>query len=184
MAEDFSVPFPGSTPIDPALGAAGDRGKPFVIIDPESPTAQALAHAFSSLPAPDTERNEPTQKQPSDREDPNTMRIAIPLTGGVLSLHFGHCEQFAILDIDPQTKQIQEQQRVTPPPHEPGLLPKWLSGMHVNLIIAGGIGQRARQLFAENDIQVLCGAPAATPEELVMQHVEGRLELGQNACDH
>ncbi len=112
------------------------------------------------------------------------MRIAIPLTGGLLSAHFGHCEQFAILDIDAGSKRIQAQELVTPPPHEPGLLPKWLAGMQVNLVIAGGMGQRAQKLFTDNGIEVLCGAPTATPEELAMQHLEGRLELGSNACDH
>lgn len=112
------------------------------------------------------------------------MRIAVPLTDGLLSAHFGHCEQFAILDIDAGNKHIQAQELVTPPPHEPGLLPKWLAGMQVNVVIAGGMGQRAQQLFTENGIEVLCGAPTGRPEELVMQHLEGRLELGRNACDH
>ncbi len=134
--------------------------------------------------APEASHDESTQEQRSDREDPNTMRIAIPLTDGVLSPHFGHCEQFAIVDIDREDRQIRGQELVTPPAHEPGLLPKWLSGMQVNLVIAGGMGQRAQQLFAEHGIEVLCGAPTAKPEELVVQHVEGRLELGHNTCDH
>jgi predicted Fe-Mo cluster-binding NifX family protein len=28
------------------------------------------------------------------------MRIAIPMAGGTLCPHFGHCEQFAIVDVD------------------------------------------------------------------------------------
>ncbi len=49
MAEDFHVPFLGCIPIDPALGAASDRGKPFVTLAPESATVQALQHAFEPL---------------------------------------------------------------------------------------------------------------------------------------
>jgi ATP-binding protein involved in chromosome partitioning len=49
MAEDFKVPFLGSIPIDPALAAAADRGKPFVNLDPDNPTAQAMRHAFQPL---------------------------------------------------------------------------------------------------------------------------------------
>ncbi len=49
MAEDFHVPFLGSIPIDPSLSAAGDCGKPFVTLAPESPTVQALRHAFEPL---------------------------------------------------------------------------------------------------------------------------------------
>ncbi len=182
MAEDFKVPFLGRIPIDPALGAAADRGRPFITFDSESPTAQALQHAFRPLRDPD--KGVSTNRQSSDREDPSTMRVAIPMTNGVLSPHFGHCEQFAVVDVDTANKQITGQELVTPPAHEPGVLPKWLSGMHVNLVIAGGMGQRAQQLFTDNDIEVLCGAPAVEPGALVTQYLEGRLELGQNACDH
>jgi len=31
------------------------------------------------------------------------MKIAIPLAGGKLSAHFGHCQEFAIIDADPAT---------------------------------------------------------------------------------
>lgn len=55
------------------------------------------------------------------------MRIAIPLTSGELSSHFGHCEQFAIISADPTGRKILSREDVTPPPHEPGLYPKWLA---------------------------------------------------------
>lgn len=182
LADDFGVPFLGAIPIDPALGAAADSGRPFITLDSESPTAQALRHVFSPLLACGT--GESTEEQPSDRKGSSTMRIAIPLTDGVLSPHFGHCEQFAIVEADCENKQIKAKELLTPPVHEPGVLPKWLAGMHVNLIIAGGMGQRAQQLFTDNGIEVLCGAPAIGLDELIGQYLEGRLELGQNACDH
>ena len=34
------------------------------------------------------------------------MRIAIPLAGGKLAMHFGHCEQFALFDVDSDNKEI------------------------------------------------------------------------------
>ncbi len=112
------------------------------------------------------------------------MRIAIPLTAGKLSSHFGHCEQFAIIDIDNDSKNIKSQELVEPPAHEPGVLPRWLAGLHVDLIIAGGMGQRAQQLFAENDIDVVVGAPDNKPQELISQYLAGQLKTGQNICDH
>ena len=112
------------------------------------------------------------------------MRIAIPLTDGKLSAHFGHCEQFAIIDVDTDEKKIKSQQLLTPPPHEPGLLPQWLSGLSVDLVIAGGMGQRAQQLFIQNDIDVVVGAPDNTAQELVMQYLAGQMKCGDNVCDH
>ena len=112
------------------------------------------------------------------------MRIAIPLTAGKLSQHFGHCEQFAIIDVDSDSKNIKSQELVEPPGHEPGVLPRWLAGLHVDLIIAGGMGQRAQQLFAENNIDVVVGAPDNEPQELISQYLAGQLKTGQNICDH
>ena len=112
------------------------------------------------------------------------MRIAVPLAQGKLSLHFGHCEQFAIIDVDSGSKNILSQELVEPPPHEPGVLPKWLSGLHVELIIAGGMGQRAQQLFAQNNIDVVVGAPDNEAQELVSQYLAGQLQAGENICDH
>jgi len=40
------------------------------------------------------------------------------------------------------------------PPHEPGLLPRWLHEQGAHLIIAGGMGHRAQELFVQNGIQV------------------------------
>jgi predicted Fe-Mo cluster-binding NifX family protein len=52
------------------------------------------------------------------------------------------------------------------------------------MVIAGGMGQRAQQLFAQSGIQVLVGAPVGTPEDLVGAYLDGSLKPGQNTCDH
>ena len=112
------------------------------------------------------------------------MRIAIPVTDGKLSAHFGHCEQFAIIDADSDSKEIRSEELVTPPAHEPGVLPQWLSENKADVIIAGGMGQRAQQLFAQNNIKVVVGATADDPREVALQYLDGRLQCGQNICDH
>ncbi len=112
------------------------------------------------------------------------MKIAIPMTDGKLSAHFGHCQQFAIIDADPATKKIQVRDNVTPPPHEPGLYPAWLAERGATHIIAGGMGQKAQELFAQNKITVVIGAPAETPESIVDLFLQGHLVTGANSCDH
>jgi predicted Fe-Mo cluster-binding NifX family protein len=112
------------------------------------------------------------------------MRIAIPLADGKLATHFGHCEQFALLDVDFNSKTILKREDIVPPPHQPGLLPPWLAERGTNMIIAGGMGQRALDLFAGQNIQVVVGAPADTPENLVTNFFAGTLASGQNVCDH
>lgn len=112
------------------------------------------------------------------------LKIAIPTANGQLCMHFGHCEQFALITANPQTKTITGREMLTPPPHEPGLLPKWIAEQGARLVIAGGMGQRAQQLFTQNQIQVIAGAPADTPENLVTAYLNNTLQTGANACDH
>lgn len=112
------------------------------------------------------------------------MKIAIPLASGKLSMHFGHCERFALVDVDLTKKKILKREDIEAPPHEPGLLPKWLAERGANVIIAGGMGQRAQNLFVEQGIQVIVGAPAETPEKLVGDYLNGTLQAGENVCDH
>ncbi len=112
------------------------------------------------------------------------MKIAIPLANGKLSMHFGHCECFALVDVDPDQKKIIKRQDIDAPPHEPGLLPPWLAGRGATAIIAGGMGQRAQGLFAQQGIQVIIGAPAEAPEKLVNDYLIGTLQSGENICDH
>jgi ATP-binding protein involved in chromosome partitioning len=54
----------------------------------------------------------------------------------------------------------------------------------VNLIIAGGMGQRALGLFTEKGIRVITGAPTLEPEALVQHYLAGSLTTGPNVCDH
>lgn len=112
------------------------------------------------------------------------MKIAIPMTDGKLSAHFGHCQKFAIIDVDPDTKKIQVQDTVTPPPHEPGVYPAWLAERGATHIIAGGMGQKAQDLFAQNKICVVIGAPASEPTAIVELFLQGKLVTGANSCDH
>jgi predicted Fe-Mo cluster-binding NifX family protein len=112
------------------------------------------------------------------------MNIAIPLADGRLAQHFGHCEQFAIIDVDAQQKILRGVELVDSPPHQPGLLPGWLAEFGTDVVIAGGMGARAQELFIQRDIRVIIGAPSAAPEEVARDFLNGTLETGANLCDH
>jgi len=112
------------------------------------------------------------------------MRIAIPVAEEKLSSHFGHCEEFHFFDIDPVSGQITNQVRMPAPPHEPGVLPRWLAQHGVTTIIAGGIGVRAQQLCAMQGIKVITGAVPAPPRQVVSDYLAGTLQTGENLCQH
>ena len=110
------------------------------------------------------------------------MKFAVPLAEGKLTAHFGHCQQFALLDVD--GNDIKKTETLVPPPHEPGVLPRWLHEKGADVIIAGGMGARAMDLFTQNGIKVIVGAPSLAPEELVKLYLNNKLQSGANVCDH
>jgi ATP-binding protein involved in chromosome partitioning len=180
MAEEMGVPFLGAIPIDPSVVATGDNGTPMVDAHPHSEAAKGFGRIVRRLL--DAEPTATPKPQPG--KDGHAMRIAIPVTGGVLSSHFGHCERFVLFDVDGNGKRIGDAQELTPPPHEPGTFPKWLHEQGATVIIAGGMGSRAESLFRQNDIEVVVGANGREPEAIVRRFLDGRLETGANICDH
>jgi Mrp family chromosome partitioning ATPase/predicted Fe-Mo cluster-binding NifX family protein len=189
LAGQFNIAFLGSVPMDTHLMQACEQGKPFVEPDEKSAAASALNEAFEKILSRYKQTKTDTsidkkQLNKVPKEVKDKMRIAIPITNGVLSSHFGHCEKFAIIETDDGSNQIINRQDFSPPPHEPGVLPKWLGGMGVNVIIAGGMGRRAQQLFTQNQIKVVTGASVDEPENLVSAYLNKTLTTGENICDH
>jgi len=113
------------------------------------------------------------------------MRVALPTNDKKICMHFGHCSEFAIVDFNEETKQVEKVEFLVPPMHEPGVLPKWLSEHDVNWIIAGGIGMRAQEIFKSHGINVAYGVTSdESVEEIVVKFFNDELEFGKNICDH
>ncbi len=181
MSEEMGVPYLGSIPIEPEVVKSGDSGIPMVKAYPHSKTATAFGRMVRVLLEP--ELRAAASKDFTAKSNRPT-RIAVPVTQGVLSSHFGHCERFVLFDVAADGKSITSKQEVTPPPHEPGTFPKWLHEQGATTIIAGGMGSRAQSLFDQNDIQVIVGATGGEPDLLVKNYLDGCLETGANVCDH
>jgi Mrp family chromosome partitioning ATPase/predicted Fe-Mo cluster-binding NifX family protein len=181
MCEDMGVPFLGRIPMDPAVMQACDEGRSFVYHFSKTETAKAFQAAVDKL---QEGLGAQAPGETAESAASGSARFAIPLAEGKLAMHFGHCAQFALVDVDLATNRVLNIEMITPPPHEPGLLPKFLGEKSVTTIIAGGMGSRAQQLFNENGIQVVTGASVDTPENLVASYLGGTLETGENGCDH
>jgi Mrp family chromosome partitioning ATPase/predicted Fe-Mo cluster-binding NifX family protein len=183
------VPLLASLPFDLRVVESGDLGKPLLEAPDNSPFIQALMGLVDEveerLGQPQESLAEKSVQILSSEEtvsEPKTFKVAIPLAEGRLCNHFGHCEQFAVIRV--KEGLIDGKELHTPPPHEPGVLPRWLGDLGVNLIIAGGMGQRARSLFVEKGIKVITGSPSHEPETLVQWYLSGTLVSGPNVCDH
>lgn len=112
------------------------------------------------------------------------MKFAIPTTNGKLCQHFGHCETFTFIEINEEIKEIIETKEVIPPAHQPGILPPWVAEQGATIILAGGMGGRAQQLFTHHGLEVIIGCPSEDPQKIVMDYLNGTLKPGINGCDH
>lgn len=104
------------------------------------------------------------------------------MENGVLCAHFGHCQTFAIVNVENDI--ITDVKELVPPEHVPGLYPKWVAEFGVTDVIAGGMGQKAIMLFNQQNINAFVGAPIKPAKELVNDFVAGKLNLSANYCNH
>jgi len=187
MAKELNVPFLCRIPLEPLIVSASDQGTPFIYHFGETEAARAFARAVKPLlDLKDNYKENDMNATPETLHNAteNAVKIAVPIENGRLCNHFGHCETFALLDVDMEKKAIIRREDIPAPPHEPGLLPRWLQERGVNTIIAGGMGSRALGLFAERGIQVIVGAAPGDPEAIVKNYLVDDLVTGQNVCDH
>ncbi len=184
LAEEAGVPLLGTIPIDPNVVQHGDQGQPASDTDSESPVARAFATIVDVLTDSTARRGQATQFPAQTRMEKTHMKIAVPVDNGRVSAHFGHCPAFALYEVDEATQTVRSNTSLPAPPHEPGLLPGWLHERGANVIITGGMGQRAQTLFAEHGIQVVVGAPSDPTDDVVRAYLAGALRAGANTCDH
>ncbi len=118
------------------------------------------------------------------RRGNGSMRIAVPIEGGRLAMHLGHCAEFMLFDVDTEARTVTRVAKEEPPAHQPGVLPQWLASQGADVVLAGGMGRRAQQLFAEHGVEVHVGIDEAPAMAVVKAFLEGRLRTGVNICDH
>ena len=107
------------------------------------------------------------------------MKIAIASEKNYVSGHFGHCEGFTIYDIE--DKKNISKTFIPNPGHKPGFLPVFLKENKVNIIIAGGMGEAAQDLFKENEIEVIVGAQGLC-DYVIDEYKNGKLKSTVSIC--
>ncbi len=103
------------------------------------------------------------------------MKIAVASDEKYVSGHFGHCEGFTIYEVE-EGKSLEKS--FTP---NPGHRPVFLRDLKVNVIIAGGMGETAQDLFNENGIEVVVGAQGLS-DDVVQKFVNGELKSTGSVC--
>lgn len=107
------------------------------------------------------------------------MKIAVASKGNTIWGHFGHCENFNIFDI--KDGEIQSVENVPNPGHRPGFLPNFLADMGVKVIIAGGMGGGAIDIFNQRNVEVIVGAEGDA-QAAVEAYIRGELKSTGAVC--
>ena len=84
------------------------------------------------------------------------MKIAVACDGKNVTGHFGHCETFTMFDTE--DGKIVKIEPIANPGHKPGFLPNFLGDLGAEVIISGGMGGGAVDIFNERNIEVILGA--------------------------
>lgn len=107
------------------------------------------------------------------------MKIVVATTGKTIAGHFGHCENFIFFDTENQ--HITAENAVQNPGHKPGFLPNFLADHGAEVIISGGMGGGAVDIFNERNVEVIVGAQGE-PRAAVEAYLKGQLKSTGSIC--
>ena len=107
------------------------------------------------------------------------MKIAVAAIGHDVCGHFGHCEDFILFDAE--NGKITGETVVPNPGHRPGFLPNFLADRGVEVIISGGMGGGAVDIFNERNVEVIVGAEGDAGKA-VEAYLKGELKTTGAVC--
>lgn len=107
------------------------------------------------------------------------IKIAVASEKEMVTEHFGHCINFNIFETE--NKKIVKNESISNPGHRPGFLPNFLNDMGVNVIISGGMGGGAIDIFNEKGIEVIIGA-SGSAKAAVEAYLQGLLKSTNSVC--
>lgn len=114
-----------------------------------------------------------------EKMEVSKMKIAVASEGSMVTEHFGHCEGFLIFEAE--NEKIIGSEMVPNPGHRPGFLPNFLHDRGVNVIISGGMGEGAIDIFNEKNIEVIVGA-SGDAKIAAEAYLKGELKSTGSVC--
>jgi len=166
IAREHNLPVLAKLPLDPAISAACDRG-----LVEELATAADLVEPVAQI----LENMEGKENM----QNTQNMKIAVASDNGMVTEHFGHCQSFMLFETE--KGQITNSETVANPGHKPGFLPNFLNEKGVKVIISGGMGAGAIDIFNEKDIEVIVGA-RGDAKAAAESYLQGALQSTGSVC--
>ncbi len=113
------------------------------------------------------------------------MKIAIATDQDQVSAHFGHCACYTLFEVEESgtEKKILSRTTIDTPAHQPGMLPGFLHEKGADVVIAGGMGPRAQDLFMELNIRPYIGVTGKI-DDVIRDFLAGKMQMGESLCDH
>ena len=111
------------------------------------------------------------------------MKVAVPTRDNMIDDHFGHCDHYTLFTIE----QGEVIERTTlPSPQGCGCksnIAPILHEMGVEVMLAGNMGEGARNVLGRNSIAVVRGCSGST-DELVEAYLRGEVKDNGEGCHH
>lgn len=107
------------------------------------------------------------------------MIITVAAMGDEVAGHFGHCEQFIFFETD--GKNVLSEKKVPNPGHKPGFLPNFLADNGTQVVMSGGMGGGAVEIFNERNVEVVVGVQG-NAREAVEKYLKGELKSTGSIC--
>ena len=158
IAEKHNLKVLAKLPIDPRLAAVCDKG---------------LIELF------DGDWLDPVANILEKMEEKEMIKIAVASEDEMVTEHFGHCVNFNVFEAE--NNQIVKSESIPNPGHKPGFLPNFLNDMGVNVVISGGMGGGAIDIFNAKNIEVIVGA-SGNAKAAAEAYLQGSLKSTGSVC--
>ncbi len=111
----------------------------------------------------------------------NITKIAVPTRDDMVDDHFGHCDHYTIFTVE-NNKVISRENYPSPQGCgcKSGIAPI-LKGMGVAVMLAGSMGEGAKNVLGANDIKVVRGC-SGNVDELVANYLAGGISDSGEGC--
>lgn len=107
------------------------------------------------------------------------MKVAIAMDGNNVSGHFGKCENFTVIEIE--NSKVINKTILNTSGNQHGLLPGFLASNDINAVIAGGMGEGARQNLISNNIEIFSGV-IGNIDDVINEYMNGTLKTNNTIC--
>lgn len=107
------------------------------------------------------------------------LKIAVAGEGRAVTGHFGHCQHFLVFEVE--NSKIVKEEILPNPGHRPGFLPNYLADQGIQVIISGGMGGGAVEIFNERGVEVVIGATGEA-KTVVEAYLKDELKSTGSIC--